>query len=396
MLTSLKLTSVSCRLAILLLCALYSASMQGATVQFHAWGGSAQVNGYLEWVSEQVEARYGIEVNHVKLADTSDAVSRVLAEKAAGNLNQGSVDLIWINGENFAAMSEHGLLLKNWVSQLANFPLTLPEKNTAMVTDFGLPTQGQEAPWGKAAMVFYYNKRYVSSPPKTIHELLHFAQRYPNRFSYPLPNDYLGISFLKYALIALNPDNRDVFYQPVNDTVFRQRSEVLWRFLDKLHPLMWKGGRYMVSQASTLQRLMSDGELLLAFSFTASEIPSAVKRYDLPESVRTYAMSDGSLGNVHFIGIPFNSAHVEEAKTVVNFLLSPEAQAEKQKVAVWGDETVLDMAALNPMQQARFQSETLHPSALPIAGIYHLLPEPHASWTDKLREAWFARYGERF
>jgi len=67
-------------------------------VRFHAWGGSAQVNSYLKWVADRVERKHGIALKHVKLADTSDAVSRVLAEKAADNLHNGSVDLIWING----------------------------------------------------------------------------------------------------------------------------------------------------------------------------------------------------------------------------------------------------------------------------------------------------------
>jgi len=123
-------------------------------VRFHAWGGSAQVNGYLQWVALQVKTRFNIELQHVKLADTSDAVSRVLAEKAAGNHNNGSVDLIWINGENFAAMKKHGLLSASWVSELNNFSLTNPEENSAMTTDFGEPTLGMEAPWGKRLWCF--------------------------------------------------------------------------------------------------------------------------------------------------------------------------------------------------------------------------------------------------
>jgi putative thiamine transport system substrate-binding protein len=44
------------------------------------------------------------------LTDTAEAVARVVAEKAAGRTEGGSVDLIWINGENFAAMKEQDLL----------------------------------------------------------------------------------------------------------------------------------------------------------------------------------------------------------------------------------------------------------------------------------------------
>lgn len=383
-------------LGIAALClAVIASTGHATTLHFHAWGGSAQVNGYLQWVSEQLQVRHDITLRHVKLADTSDAVSRVLAEKTAGNHDNGSVDLIWINGENFAAMSEHDLLLKDWVSSVPNFALTSPSQRPAMVTDFGLPTQGQEAPWGKAAMVFYYNARHLTSPPQNLHELLSFAKQYPGRFTYPLPSDYLGISFLKYALLALQPQYRDAFNRPVDEANFNAITAPLWAYLDALHPRMWRQGGHMVRQASELQRLMSGSELLLAFSFTAAEIPSAVARYDLPASTRTYAMADGSLGNVHFVGISYNTAHPKAAKTVVNFLLSPEAQAKKQQISVWGDQSVLDMSRLAAEDKQLFSKQSTAPSALPADAVQRIIPEPHASWTDALREAWFARYGAR-
>ena len=369
-------------------------------VRFHAWGGSAQVNGYLQWVAAQVSQRFNIELQHVKLADTSDAVSRVLAEKAAGNHDNGSVDLIWINGENFAAMKKHGLLAKDWVKELDYFALTRPEKNSAMVTDFGEPTLGMEAPWGKASMVFYYRSAHMkalgTAPPQTINELLRFSQKAPGRFTYPVPSDYLGISFIKYAAIALNGDKQSLFYQPVTESSLQALLPALWAYLDQLHPTMWQQGEYMLRQASQLQRLVGTGELTLAFSFTAAEIPSAVNRFDLPDDVRTYAMQDGSLANVHFVGLTYNSKNKTAAKTVVNFLLSPEAQAEKQKLTVWGDDTVLDMASLTQAQAMLFKDESVHKSALDKSQSAVLLAEPHASWTDKLREAWYERYGARY
>lgn len=389
------LTRCRCLLSIVFVLFI-SVQTQAETVQFYAWGGSAQVNGYLQWANQQLQQQYGITLNHVKLANTSDAVSRVLAEKAAGNDDHGSVDLIWINGENFAAMSRHHLLLKDWVSELPNFALTNPEHNPAMTKDFGLDTQGQEAPWGKAAMVFYYNSRYLDSPPQNLSQLLEFAKQYPGRFTYPLPSDYLGITFLKYALVSLNKGDLEALYQPVTDANFKALTAPLWQYLDKLHPLMWRQGHYWLRQASQLQKLMSNQELLLSFSFTSAEIPSAVTRYDLPESIRTYAMQDGSLGNIHFVGIPYNTAHPEAAKKVVNFFLSPQAQAKKQQVSVWGDETVLDLSLLDAKVQSQFQPEVVLPSALPSGAYHSLLPEPHASWADALRKAWFERYGERY
>lgn len=375
-------------------------AMSEAVVRLHAWGGSAQVNSYLQWVAQQVESKYGIRLQHVKLADTSDAVSRVLAEKAAGNNTNGSVDLIWINGENFAAMKKHGLLVQNWVNDIDNFALTNPEDNPAMITDFGEPTEGMEAPWGKASMVFYYRKTHLEklnlTVPKNIHELMQFAQQAPGRFTYPVPTDYLGISFVKYVAIALNQAQSELFYAPVTPSALSQITPALWQYLDQLHPNLWQKGEYFVRQASKLQRMVGSGELSLAFSFTAAEIPSAVERFDLPLDIRTYSMSDGSLANVHFIGLTFNSANKAEAKAVVNFLLSPEAQAKKQRVQVWGDDTVLAMSKLSQAEQALFSTTQSHPSALDKTQSTLLFAEPHTSWTDALRQAWEERYGARY
>jgi putative thiamine transport system substrate-binding protein len=79
-------------------------SARGETVYFHAWSGDPTINAYIEWAGEEIEARYGIELEHVRVSDTADVVGIVLAETAAGRDSGGSVDLVWINGENFIAL----------------------------------------------------------------------------------------------------------------------------------------------------------------------------------------------------------------------------------------------------------------------------------------------------
>ena len=91
----------------------------GKTVYFNAWGGDDKINAYIEWASAEVSERFDITLVHVKLGDTGAAVSRILAEKAAGRDTNGSVDLLWVNGANFAAMKKHSLLQPApWVEDL--------------------------------------------------------------------------------------------------------------------------------------------------------------------------------------------------------------------------------------------------------------------------------------
>ncbi len=378
-------------------------SGENQDVYFHAWGGDPQINAYIQWAAKAVDDAYNINLVHVKLSDTSEAVSRVLTEKSANNDTQGSVDLIWINGANFASMSENSLLLKDWANNLPNFVLTDPKNNPSVTYDFGIPTKGMESPWGQASLTFYYDSLAIDQPPATLTELASWTQQNPGRFSYPKPPDFLGMSFLKYALIMLHEQNdaqagtniQAQLNQPVSDSNKDIVLEPLWDFLDELHPSLWREGQQFLQSGAQMRRLVDDTELSLAFTFSGPEVPAAVQRYDLPLSIRSYAMRDGSLSNTHFVAIPYNASHTEAAQLVANFLLSPEAQAYKQDPSVWGDKSVLVSSILSREQQALFKTNQPHPSALPFDAINRTVSEPHPSWVEAIMQGWQARYGVR-
>ncbi|NYR10818.1 ABC transporter substrate-binding protein [Psychrobacter sp. BI730] len=370
-------------------------------VYFYAWGGDPQINAYLQWVADQVDDKYSVNLVHVKLSDTSEAVSRVLAEKSAHNDDQGSVDLVWINGANFATMSENSLLLKQWANKLPNFALTDPENNPTVNFDFGVPTNGMEAPWGQASLTFYYDSLSTSKPPTTLTELTAWTAQNPGRFSYPKPPDFLGMSFLKYVLVMLHEQQNAQTVEntsaqlnlPATEENTALVLDPLWAFLNDFHPTLWRNGEQFVQTGAQMRRLVDDTELSLAFTFSAPEVPAAVQRYDLPQSIRSYAMSDGSLSNTHFVAIPYNASHPQAAQLVANFLMSPEAQAKKQTPSVWGDKSVLVQSTLSPAQQALFKTKQPHPSALPFDSVKRTVSEPHPSWVEAIQQGWQARYG---
>lgn len=365
---------------------------EGQTVYWNAWGGDTRTNRYIDWVAQQMQAQYGVDVEHVKLDDTGSAVARVLAEKQAGNSDDGSIDLIWINGENFAAMRESDLLFGPFAEALPNFTLTNAADNPEVVTDFTLPTEGYESPWGKAQITFYYDSAQTEMPPQDMQALLSWAEANPGQFSYPRIPDFTGSTFLKQALIELTEQD-EALYQPVSEADFEAVTAPLWTYLDTLHPYLWRSGRSFPDSGPNLRTLMSDGELSLAFSFYPTDAAVAVMEYELPESVRSYVLEGGTLGNVHFVAIPYNSPHKAGAMVLADFLLSPQAQAQKQSLAMWGDRSVLDVAQLDADTQALFEKGERHPSELPADALSNTLPEPHPSWMTALQEAWLERYG---
>src|SRR5690606_6875455 len=125
------------------------AEARGQTVYFNAWGGSENINAYIEWAGQEMRRRFDVEVVHVKLDDTAHAVGRILTEKAAGRTEGGSVDLIWINGENFAAMKREGLLhMPGWAESLPNWRFVDVAGKPTVRFDFTIPVEGLESPWG--------------------------------------------------------------------------------------------------------------------------------------------------------------------------------------------------------------------------------------------------------
>ncbi len=367
---------------------------RGQTVYWNAWGGDPRTNNYIDWVAEQVEQRYAIDLVHVKVGDTAEAVTRVLAEKAAGNDERGAVDLIWLNGENFAAMQGNDLLYGPWAEQLPHFSLTAPERHPEVREDFTLPVDGYEAPWGRAQITFYYDSARVDAPPRSIPALLDWAKAHPGRFTYPQPPAFLGTTFLKQALLAVT-EHPEALYAPVSEADFAAVTAPLWTYLDALHPSLWRKGENFPSGGPQLRQLMGDGELSLAFTFTPSAPAAGVLDYQLPPTTRSYILDDGALGNVHFVAIPFNAQHKAGALMVANFLLSPEAQARKQDLAVWGDTTVLDMQRLSASQREAFATDSPAAESLPPQSLGKTLREPDPSWIEPLEQAWRQRYGNQ-
>jgi putative thiamine transport system substrate-binding protein len=367
---------------------------KGQTVYWYAWGGSPAVNDYIAWVGEEMRARYGVTVNEVKLGDTAEAVSRVLAEKTAGRDRDGAVDLIWINGPNFAAMQEKGLLFGPFAESLPNWRYADVEGKPGLRSDFTVPTGGYEAPWNMAQIVFYGDGPALAMQPRSARELLDWAKAHPGRFAYPDPANFLGATFLKQVLIELTPDPARL-RRPADDADFEAVTGPLFAYLDALEPALWRRGRAYPANSSALLGLMADGEIDLALSFNPAEASSAIARGRLPQSVRSFVFDKGTIGNASFVAIPYNAAHKDGALLLADFLLSPQAQAKKQDPTGFGGFTVLSMAKLSAEDRGRFEALPRGVATLSTEELGATLPEPHPSWMTRIVEAWKHRYGVR-
>ena len=359
---------------------------KGQTVYFNAWGGGEAINAYIDWAAGEAQKRYGVTVKHVKITDAAEVVKRIQTEAQAGRKESGSVDLMWVNGENFRNLKQAGLLFGPWAEQLPNWKFV--DQGKPVRVDFSVPTDGLEAPWGTAQLTFIADKAVVAAPPRSAQALLAFAQTHPGRVSYPKLPDFHGTTFVKQLLLELAPE-RAVLEQPVTPEAFKRASAPLWDYLDRLHPALWRAGKAFPQGIAEMHRMLADGELNLSLTFNPNEAANLIASKQLPPSAYSFGFTGGTIGNVHFLAIPANARSKVGAQVFANFLLSPEAQARKADITVWGDGSVLDPARLPEAMRAAMQKTA--PGVL--AENVPTLAEPHASWVEAIEAEWLKRYG---
>ncbi len=367
------------------------AEAEGQTVFWNAWGGSTTTNDFIAWVGERVAEDYGVTLEHVKLTDTADAVTRVLSEKQAGEDDDGAIDMIWINGANFAAMKEADLLFGPYAEQLPNWALVDTEGKSVQ-TDFTVPTEGYESPWAMAQVVFDYDTADLAEPLGSMQEILEWTAANPGRFTYPQPPDFLGTTFLKQVLVDILPD-ASVLAVPATDENYDIVTEPLWAYLDALTPNLWREGKAYPATGTAMFPLIADGELDLSISFSPGAASTAIANNELPPTVRTFVLDKGTIGNASFVAIPYNSGSKAGAMVVANFLMSPEAQARAQDPNILGYGTVLDMDALSDEDRAMFDALDLGVATLSPAELGTVQAEPHPSWMIRIADDWMTRYG---
>lgn len=156
-------------------------SAKGKTVNFYGWGGDEKRNNWIDnSIAPKMKEKYDITVNRVPM-DIDEINNLLLNENNAGK--DGSIDVIWINGENFAAAKKQDFLFGPFTDKLPNFNDYVDGESADVKYDFGEPTEGLEAPYGKAQFVFVYDSAVIPNPPKNAEELLEVAKANPGKLT---------------------------------------------------------------------------------------------------------------------------------------------------------------------------------------------------------------------
>lgn len=367
---------------------------RGGTVNWFMWGGSDTINQYVsDYIGGIAQERYGITLNRVALTDTVEAVNIVLGEKEAGVTDAGSVDMIWINGENFRTMRQADLAFCGYTDTLPNNDL-VDWDNPAIANDFGLSVDECEVPWSRAQFAFAYDSANTPNPPDSIPSLIEWIKANPGQFTYPAPPDFNGSVFVRHVFVHA-AGGADNVLGPFDQAKFDEISAKTWEILNDLEPFLWREGQTYPNSISALQSLFANQEVALYFSYEPSSFGVAVQDGIFRDTVRSFGLTDGTIGNTNYTLIPFNSPNKAAAMVVSNILLSGEAQYEKAKPDVWGTSPAIDIARTSDEIQANFGTIETHPSVIPASELAKAaLPEMQADWISAVEQGWLENVGK--
>ena len=295
---------------------------------FAMWAGDEARNRFFQRdVSRNLKEKYDINLQIVPLGDTAEAVSKLLNEKSAGKSAGGSIDMIWINGENFRAAKEGGLL---WGKFAASLPNNRYYDAEAGQRDFGTAIENLEAPWQKAQFVFAFDTARFSEPPRSIDALGDWIKAHPGRFTYIAPPDFTGSAFLRHVLFHFGGGANK--FQTFDDELYKNASAKTFAFLNEIKPFLWRRGETYANSTKELDRLFANGEIDFAFAYGANFASERIKRGEYPPTTRTFVLDSGTIANYNFLTVPFNANNPAGALVVINYLLSPEFQIEQSRI----------------------------------------------------------------
>lgn len=350
------------------------------------WRGDPSINAYVDgWVAPRVKAEYGISLTPVE-GQGAEIVNQLALEREARAA--GSADLVWINGQTFGNLRKERLLDGPWAGALPNGRY-VDSSSSIIMRDFEQDPAGYESPWGTVQFALIYDSARTPHPPRSVAELGEWILAHPGRFTHD--QQFTGAAFQKILLYSLG-GGVSRFQGGFDSLRYVDASTKVFAWLDQHRQAFWRSGATYPAGVADLHRLFANREVDFSMSANQNEVVTKVRQGVLPATARPLLLTDGTIANAHYLGIPMNAPNPAGAMVVADFLLSPEAQFEKQRPEVWADGTVLSRGRLPLEWATRFATLATDPHALPAESLAkYARPEVSPRYHEQLQADWRAR-----
>ncbi|MCT4633256.1 MAG: ABC transporter substrate-binding protein [Firmicutes bacterium] len=362
---------------------------RGTSVSFYGWGGSQRVNEWLDnEVADYLYNQYEIKLDRVPM-NIDEILNKLLGEKQLDA--EGTIDVVWINGENFSTAKSNDLLYGSFTDKLPNFKKYVDSDSREANFDFGYSIDGYEAPFGKAQFVLIADGNEVELPRN--HEALKkFVMENPGMVTYPALPDFVGSAFVRniiYDVVGFEtvkdlPDDKEAVREAIQPAI---------DYLLDLKPYLWQEGRTYPATSALLDNMYSDGEVLLTMTYNPNHVAGKIQTSEFKESSQAFLFDKGTIGNTHYLAIADNGKNKAAALVLINAILSPELQASKYDPELWGDLPVLDNSKLSEEEKEIFNSiplgkgvpsqEELLEKRVPELPVY-LIPHIEEIWMETI------------
>lgn len=360
---------------------------RGTTVTFYGWGGDEDRNNWLANVgAPYMKEHYDITLEVVGM-NIDEILAKLAGEKEAGSA-AGSIDMIWINGENFYSAKENGLLYGAFLDKLPNTGTYIDTEDPETLNDFCMPIEGYEAPYGRAQMVLYNDSAVTPEAPANAQELLAYCQKYPGKVTYPALPDFTGSAFVRNIIYEVCGWEQFQTMEADYDTVKEAIAPAL-DYLRSLNPYLWNQGRTFPDSSTTVDAMFADGELVLAMSYAPYGVAVGIENGAYTDTTRTFLFENGTIGNTNYMSIAFNSPNPAGAMVVINAMIS--AQLQLSQYEHLRTLPVVSPAKLSGEEQAAFDAVDMGQGVLSQEELLtHRLPEMPAKLVPVIEEIWLS------
>lgn len=358
---------------------------KGTTVTYYGWGGDEIRNTWLNsTLADYLKSNYDITLEVVGM-NIDEILTKLSGEKQAGSGN-GSIDMIWINGENFYSAKANGLLYGPFTNKLPNMEKYIDLEDPETLSDFCMPIEGYEAPYARAQMVTLYDSAKVTDVPANAQEFLEFCKANPGKVTYPALPDFTGSAFVRNLIYEVCGWEQFQTMEADKETV-KAAIQPAIDYLKELNPYLWNEGKTFPDSSTTVDQMFADGELLLHMTYGPFAAATGIADGSYADTVKTFVFENGTIGNTSYTAIAFNSPNKAGAMVVINAMLSSELQLN------FYEETkglpVVDNSKLTEEELAAFNAVTIGEGVLTQEQLLtHRLPEMPAALVPVIEEIW--------
>ena len=306
---------------------------KGQTVNYYHWGGSDVYNTfYADVLGGMLKDRFEINLQTVPIAAPTEFVNKIVNEAAAG-VDEGSVDTVWINAENFRTVKQADALYCGWAENLPNSKY-VDWGDPRYTYDAGTPTEGCESPIESSLSILVMDTACVSEPPGgsgytgTIDGLEQWIKDNPGKFTYVAPPQFTGTLFL-VPLFYNKTGGGDQWQGPWDaekQALFDEKAPAFWDWLNELEPYLWREGETYPESLPQMDDLFANSEICFNQSVWPLHTQTMIDEGRYPDTARSFIFKEGTSYSNSFLALPKNSANKAAVLVMADFVMSPEYQ----------------------------------------------------------------------